>query len=589
MIDSHSIGRVLLDAGRVTAEDYANAVARSKETGKPPYEMLVLDGKTSVDELLQSVIILLDITLLKEALGMDGQVFARDNALRPLGSYLERISLLFKTGILLCSQKNIRSLVDLLIKEAPSVMNAERATIFLADHRRKELFSHLGVGLEYGQIRIPWDSGIAGSVFTTGKSLNIADPYKDPRFNQNVDHQTGFRTKSLLCVPLRTPGGEVIGVFQVLNKRAGVFTGTDMDILEILSSQAARSIDNMLEWNHDSIRNNLVRQEEESLREVLRKSDPLKEIVGDSLSMQEVRALIRKVAPTETTVLIQGESGTGKELVARALHRLSHRSEGPLIVLNCAAIPAELIESELFGYKKGAFTGATTDREGVFKSAHQGTLFLDEIEATSPAMQVKLLRAIQSGEVKRVGDNRVELADVRLIAATNQDLRSLVAEGDFREDLFYRVNVFPVTLPPLRERIEDVPSLVELFLAKFSQQTGKHVSRIDPAALELLCRYQWPGNIRELENEIERLHILTPEQGAISVGGLSSRIGESVGLAIDKGDGGLAATLKETVDSVERKMVMEALESYGGNRSLAAKRLGLSRQGLLNKIKKFAL
>jgi transcriptional regulator with GAF, ATPase, and Fis domain len=589
LIDPHSIGRLLLETGRIGREDFAEAVREAREIGKSPHEILLMSGKVSVDDLVQAITIHVDITLLKEALGIEEGSKSSDKFLRPLGSYLERISLLFKMGILISSETNMSSLVDLLIREAPTVMNAERATIFLADPERQELYSHLGVGLRHDQIRIPWESGIAGWVFTHGKSLNIVDPYKDPRFNKEVDPKTGFMTKNLLCVPLRAPGGAIIGVFQVLNKRAGVFTATDLEILEILASQAARSMEHALEWDHLRKRASRLTEENVGLKQALQLRDPLEEIVGNTAPIQEVRALIRKVAPTQSTVLIQGESGTGKELVARAIHKLSPRSEEPMISLNCAAVPSELIESELFGHKKGAFTGAVADHLGVFQSANKGTLFLDEIEATSPAMQVKLLRAIQVGEIKPVGENVTQSVDVRLVAATNRDLHSLIRQGLFREDLFYRVNVFPITIPPLRERIEDIPGLIRHFLDRLCMQTGKLVRGIDPAASDLLVRYPWPGNVRELQNEIERTHIITAEGSSISVRCLSPRITQSVERMVKERASDDPPKLKDAVDKLEESMIIEALEACRGNRTLAAQRLGLSRQGLINKISKYRI
>jgi transcriptional regulator with GAF, ATPase, and Fis domain len=380
-----------------------------------------------------------------------------------------------------------------------------------------------------------------------------------------------------------------MGVFQVLNKRAGVFTSIDLEILEILASQAARSMEHAQEWDHLRQSASLLKQENVGLKQALQHKAPLEELIGSARAIQDVRSLIRKVAPTETTVLIQGESGTGKELVARGIHRLSPRASESLISLNCAAIPSELIESELFGHKKGSFTGAVADHMGVFRAANKGTLFLDEIEATSPAMQVKLLRAIQSGEIKPVGDNATQTVDVRLIAATNRDLQERIRQGLFREDLFYRVNVFPVLIPPLRDRTDDIPMLVLHFLDRFSVLTGKLVRGIDPAAQELLIRYPWPGNVRELENEIERGHILASEGGNISVRCLSPRIRESIEKMIDDKAVSDPVTLKEAIEKIEKIMIQDALDSCSGNRSIAARRLGLSRQGLLNKIHKFGV
>lgn len=588
MIDHQAIGRLLLETGIISKEDYMEAIRDYKQTGKSPHEILLLSGKVSVDELVQAIIIHMDMTLLKEAFGMEKGSSAPQRQARPLASYLERISLLFKMGILMSSETNMGALVEILIKEAPSVMNAERATIFLADEQKRELYSHMGVGLTHDQIRIPWDTGIAGWVFSHAVSLNIVDPYHDPRFYKSVDLRTGFVTKNVLCVPLRSPGGPVIGVFQVLNKRAGVFTPTDQEILEILASQAARFMEHVLERDHLSRPVESVGDGTPDQKRMLLDKNPIEEILGASNHIQDIRALITRVAPSDTTVLIQGESGTGKELVARAIHHLSPRAGRSMISLNCAAIPSELIESELFGHKKGSFTGAVADHDGVFRAAHEGTIFLDEIEAMSPGMQVKLLRAIQVGEIKPVGDNATQLVDVRLIAATNRDLHDLVQQGKFREDLFYRINVFPIMIQPLRDRTEDIPVLIQHLLERYSMQTGKTIKGMDPAALDLFARYSWPGNVRELENEIERAHIMTADGANISVRSLSPRITNSLEKVVQrKPDQHMQ--LKEAIDDLEHKMIQSALEVCNGNRSLAAKRLGLSRQGLINKIYKYGL
>jgi transcriptional regulator with PAS, ATPase and Fis domain len=315
----------------------------------------------------------------------------------------------------------------------------------------------------------------------------------------------------------------------------------------------------------------------------------LHDIIGESLGIQQVKSLIRKVAPTKATVLICGESGTGKELVARAIHWLSTRADSPMISLNCSAVPQELVESELFGHKKGSFSGSTRDHSGVFRAAHRGTLFLDEIEATSPAMQVKLLRAIQFGEIRPVGEVVFQQVDVRFIVATNQNLSELALNGFFREDLLHRINVFQIVLPPLRNRSADIPLLAAHFLDRYAKINKRKSFDIDPAALHLLVRYPWPGNIREMENEIERACILTGDGSTISVSCVSPRITSSLHHIEAKTKPRPPSTLKGAIEDMERKMVREALETYAGNRTLAAKRLGLSRQGLLNKIHKFKL
>lgn len=308
------------------------------------------------------------------------------------------------------------------------------------------------------------------------------------------------------------------------------------------------------------------------------------EIVGNSRVVRELRSLIKRIAPTSSTVLIQGESGTGKELVARAIHRMSPRAQNPLVTINCAAMPLGLIESELFGHKKGAFSGATTDHEGVFRSAHGGTLFLDEIEATSPEMQVKLLRAIQNREIRPVGGTASSDVDVRFLAATNHRLEELVKQNLFREDLFYRINIIQIFLPPLRERIEDIPLLTGHFLNRFSLRSGTPPLRMDPTALDLLKKYPWPGNIRELENELERACVMAGEGSTVSVRCLSQKITQEPDNKLEPCATCGPLTLQEAINQLEERMVREALDACLGNKTHAAQRLGLSRQGLINKL-----
>ena len=311
--------------------------------------------------------------------------------------------------------------------------------------------------------------------------------------------------------------------------------------------------------------------------------DPARLLIGRSAALAAVKRVIERVAATPATVLITGESGTGKELVARLLHTGSERSNSPFVKINCAAIPDSLFESELFGYEKGAFTGATSRKPGRFELADGGTLFLDEIGEMPLSMQPKLLRALQEGRFYRVGATHLVTVDVRLVAATNRDLRTEVRERRFRQDLFYRLNVVPLQLPPLRDRREDIPELVELFLERFARRLGKPLGRIEPAAVEVLCAHDWPGNIRELENAIERALLLSD----------GPRIGPAdlpPELAGPAGDAGAApATLRERIRHetrrIERDAIVEALRATQGNVTRAAQQLGLSRRGLQLKLK----
>ncbi|HSQ63876.1 MAG TPA: sigma-54 dependent transcriptional regulator [Polyangiaceae bacterium] len=323
-------------------------------------------------------------------------------------------------------------------------------------------------------------------------------------------------------------------------------------------------------------------------------------IIGGSPGIADLYAVLERVSDTPTTVLITGESGTGKELVARALHDHSSRKDKPFIKVNCAAIPKELIESELFGYERGAFTGAVTSKPGRFELANGGTLFLDEIGEIPVEMQVKLLRALQESEFERVGGIKTIRVDVRLVAATNRDLKKLIAAGNFREDLFYRLNVVPIRLPALRERATDIPMLVEHFLTKFNDRLKKHVAGVEPEAMDVLCNYSWPGNIRELENVVERavlfcdmqrvrLEDLPPEVRGGPAVPISTPPTDANLEAALAGEGGLKEHVKVAMSKLERELVSRALQQTGGNVTHAARLLKISRKGLQLKMKELGL
>jgi DNA-binding NtrC family response regulator len=307
-------------------------------------------------------------------------------------------------------------------------------------------------------------------------------------------------------------------------------------------------------------------------------------IIGRSPALQKVFFLMEKAIESPVTVLIQGETGTGKELVARSIHYNSPRKDKPFITQNCASLPEGLLESELFGHKKGAFTGAVADKKGLFEMAHKGTIFLDEVGDTPPSLQVRLLRVLQEGELRRVGEVNPIKVDVRVIAATHRDLKAEIEAGRFREDLYYRIQTFPIPLPPLRDRIGDIPLLAEFFLTKYCQRLEKECL-FSPECLTVLDKYPFPGNIRELENEITRALTLAPAQGSITPDLLSDTIRNGSNKALDFNKG----TVQEITDRLEQVLVKEALEEAGGNRTRAAQKLGLSRRGLLNKIKRYGL
>ena len=342
------------------------------------------------------------------------------------------------------------------------------------------------------------------------------------------------------------------------------------------------NLDDLLHRVHRVRERQRLVAENRELREALAERHRVEGIIGDSGRMQEVLSLVRRVAPSDATVLIRGESGTGKELIARALHYASPRAAGPLVKVNCAALAESLLEAELFGHEKGAFTGAVASRKGRFELADGGSIFLDEIGDLPPHLQVKLLRVLQEREFERVGSSRPIKVDVRLLAATHRNLEALVREGRFREDLYYRINVVTIMLPPLRERREDLPPLIEHFLRVFAGKNGKTVRGLTREAREALLRYDYPGNIRELENLMERAVVLTRDD-VIGV--------EDLPLALEApaSESGDEAGLIAAVEGLERRMIREALAKADGTQTRAAELLGISERVLRYKLKKYGL
>ncbi len=326
--------------------------------------------------------------------------------------------------------------------------------------------------------------------------------------------------------------------------------------------------------------------ENQALRQKLGKDAAGPEIIGKSRAMRELLSLVAMVAPTEATVLIAGESGTGKELVARAVHAASPRANGPLVAVNCAALSETLLESELFGHEKGAFTGADRRREGRFMAANKGTIFLDEIGEVAPLIQAKLLRVIQEREIQRLGGDRPMGVDVRILAATNRDLKTEVEQGRFREDLYYRLNVVALTVPPLRDRAEDIPLLAQHFLARFAEKNRKRIKAFTPGAMDHLLRCAWPGNVRELENAVERAVILSVGEYVTERELPLCPVREECPPAAE-GAEGLSSLAGMPLDDVEREVILATLRETGGNKSEAARLLGITRATLHKKLKKY--
>ncbi|MGD8302768.1 MAG: sigma 54-interacting transcriptional regulator, partial [Desulfobacterales bacterium] len=384
--------------------------------------------------------------------------------------------------------------------------------------------------------------------------------------------------------PLKTRK-QVMGVLYAINKHDAEFVPKDLRLLEVLSVIIAVSIENARLYGEVQQYASSLEKENYRLKTECQARFNVQGIIGCSAAMQIVFSLLDKVIDTDTAVLIQGETGTGKELLAKVIHYNGPLKDKPFVAENCGALSENLLESEIFGHVKGAFTGAIADKKGLFEMANGGTVFLDEISDMPLSMQTKLLRVLQENQIRPVGGSRYRKVDFRLISSSNRDLLEQVKEGKFREDLFYRVQIFPIVIPPLRERIEDLPLLAAHFLETRAARLDRPLAQLTPAALETLMQHDWPGNVRELENEIERALTLAGNNTEITPEYLSERI--KMDSDISGARDAKAATLKEATARVERQMVFDALRKTGGNRSQAARELGLTRQGLLNKIARY--
>lgn len=501
---------------------------------------------------------------------------------------------------------NLEELLTYIIFRAKEIMDAETAAVLLHDPSRDELFFRCTEGnpregaAKLKDIRFPAHEGIAGSVFKSGIPELIADVAADKRHYKAVDHETRFDTKSMVAVPLQTRG-RVIGVLEACNKKHGTFDERDVDLMMTVAGIIAMALDNArihaeLQRAYeelqfiDKAKDNLLestKEENDRLRRAIEVRYRFDHIKGNSPQMLELFRLCEKVIESDVTVLIEGETGTGKELIARCLHFNGPRKDRQFVTQNCGGIPESLLASELFGHKRGAFTGAISDKRGLFEVAHGGTIFLDEVSEMSPAMQVSLLRVLQEGEVRPLGADEVKMVNVRVISATNKSLEDAVRKGTFRDDLYYRLNVFTIKLPALRERSGDIEILANHFLKKFNRKMNKSVAGISKMAMECLCAYNFPGNIRELENEMERAVVLAEDGKYVEVFHLSEKIPKkSIPAECQLKTHG---KLRDMIQSMERVVLLQALEEYGGNKARAARELGLSRLGLMKKIKRYGL
>jgi len=485
---------------------------------------------------------------------------------------------------------DVRKLLSAISASVADLIPHECATLGLLDATANGLmFQFLGGnqgGMRRGDRRLPLVGSPDGEAFSTRMPVLLdridGSQIGGSRFDpENLHHLSALGMQSGCWVPL-IYSGNAIGTLAVASRREAAFSHRDQEMLAQVASPVAMAVNNANVFRQISELRDRLREEKQYLEDEINIANHFDEIVGESTGLRQVLSEIETVAPTDATVLIQGETGTGKELLARAIHRLSPRNDRTFIKLNCAAIPAGLLESELFGHEKGAFTGAIARKLGRLELAHEGTLFLDEVGEMPLDLQPKLLRALQEREVERVGGNRPIPVNIRLIAATNRDLAKMVAEKTFRDDLFYRLKVFPIFAPPLRERTEDIPALVRHFVSAHSRRMGKPIETIPEETMQALVRWPWPGNIRELENFLERAVILT--RGPVLYVPLAELQTEAEHVSAELED--------PTLHAAEREHILRLLREAGGQiggPDGAAARLGLKRTTLNSKLKKLGI
>jgi formate hydrogenlyase transcriptional activator len=498
-------------------------------------------------------------------------------------------SMIAELSSLLLANVDIRKMLGAFSASVRQVVPHDFATLALFDKAtgklRMQFLADVGDSTaSQGEMLLDPDASPAGQAYRTRRPVILNRIDRWPFAPESVRQFTEAGMQSGIWVPL-IHRERTLGALAVASRRENAFGQHDAEKLGQVAGQVAMAVNNALAFRQIVELRDRLNQEKQYLEEEINVENRFDDIVGESAGLRGVLRQIETVAPTDATVLIQGETGTGKELLARAIHRLSTRSERTFIKLNCAAIPAGLLESELFGYEKGAFTGAIARKVGRLELAHEGTLFLDEVGELPLDLQPKLLRALQEREIERLGGTRPIPVNVRLIAATNRDLAKMVAEKQFRSDLFYRLKVFPVFAPPLRERTSDIPILVRHIVSRHSRRMGKTIETIPPEAMEALTAWKWPGNIRELENFLERAVILS--RGPVLHVPLAELEDPE-----DEEEEAASISTNPTLQTAEREHILRALrEAKGmiGGSAGAAARLGLKRTTLNSKIKKLGI
>lgn len=493
----------------------------------------------------------------------------------------------------LFTQTNYKTLLRTILSDAVHLTYADRGSIFLLQDQQGTICSCLALGVEE-EIQLDAFKGVVGEVIQEKKLINIKDAYQDHRFYPEIDKLTGYRTKSIVCAPILTSDGKMLGAIELLNTKRGEFNKEDESVLLILSIFSAIAVEHQNQIDALTDENIQLKK-----RLFLHQTG---ELIGTSQPINEIKEMIYNISAHSSNVIITGESGTGKEIAANLIHKTSPQAQGPFLALNCAAIPEALLESELFGIEQGVATGVTK-RQGKFEQANGGTLFLDELGDMSLLTQAKLLRAIQEHVIEPLGSKEQIHVDVRILAATNKNLKEEITAGRFREDLYYRLNVIEMHLPALRERLSDIPFLIEHFLRRHNAEgeaKGIPAKKMDPYCVELMLQHGWPGNIRQLENKIEKAYILSGNEVLIKPHHLGKefmaptthKIGDKNGFAL--GEAGFASqatadiiavslkdrSYRDVLDEVERALLLRTLQNCQGNKSQTAKILSISREGL---------
>lgn len=497
----------------------------------------------------------------------------------------QSLHLLNKITVLLNDHQELDETLDKILELIHSYLPVKYCSLTLLNREKNEISIEKAYGLsseEQNLGKYQVGEGITGKVVETGKTLIVPDIWSEPNFVGKIQNRQPDDPISFICVPInyrqKTIG--TLCVEQYFDTEAPL--EEDTEILSVIAFMISETVSIMqLEQEKGHEEKRKLQEENQQLREALRIKELPTDMIGNSSVMQNLLGMIQKILKSNITVLILGESGVGKELIANAIHYNSERRHKPFIKFNCAALPESIIESELFGHERGAFTGAVSARKGRFELAHEGTIFLDEIGEITPVVQTKLLRVLQEKEFERLGSVEPVKVDVRIIAATNKNLEELIAAKMFREDLYYRLNVFPIIVPPLRERKTDIPLLIDYFIERYARELNVEIKRISTPAIDMLMSYHWPGNVRELQNCIERAVLLTHD-GVIRSYHLPPTLqdGKSSGTVY-------SGSLEEAISKLEKEIIVDALKETQGNMAVAAQKLGLTERIMGLRLKKY--